>query len=172
MVNEEIIKKYIKGDCTPKEKERVEVWLQSTTVPNETDYAKEFAASRDRIWNEIREDIPQKQNKVIPLYKTLTRYAAAACLAVGLFAGGYFILEQEQRQLDYRIQVNCDNQQYKNEQNSFEAKRVKIKGGSECIAIYFKGRTEEYVVYHPDRLPNHLPDPIYHAIQELMNKAT
>jgi len=90
MVNEELIKKYINGECTLEEKERVESWLQSTTLANETDYFKEFTASKDRIWNEISQDIPQKQTKTIPLYKNLTRYAAAACLAVALFTGGYF----------------------------------------------------------------------------------
>jgi len=90
MVNEKLIKKYINGGCTPEEKEQVEAWLHNTTVPKEDDYFKEFAASKDRVWNEIRPDIPGKQRKVVPLHKTITRYAAAACLAVGLFSGGYF----------------------------------------------------------------------------------
>jgi len=90
MVNEKLIKKYINGDCTPEEKARVEVWLHSTNVPKEDDYTREFSASKDRIWNEISQDIPPKQPKTIPLYKTITHYAAAACLAGALFTGGYF----------------------------------------------------------------------------------
>jgi len=136
MVNEKLIKKYINGNCTPEEKERVEAWLQSTTVPYEADYAKEFATSKDRIWNESEKmmveawlesdeyneslDLPdhikatqkeqawqnitgsahQENPKTIPLYKTLIRYAAAACLAGGLFAGGYFTASNNSLQED------------------------------------------------------------------------
>jgi len=95
MVNEKLIRKYINGGCTLEEKKQVEAWLHNTTVPKEDDYVKEFAASKDRVWNEIRPDIPGKQRKVVPLHKSLTRYAAAACLAAGLFVSGYYLSESD-----------------------------------------------------------------------------
>jgi len=95
MVNEKLIRKYINGGCTLEEKKQVEAWLHNTTVPKEDDYVKEFAASKDRIWNEIRQDIPQKQPKTISFYKTLNRYSAAAFLAAGLFVSGYYLSESD-----------------------------------------------------------------------------
>ncbi|MEM6843490.1 MAG: hypothetical protein AAF944_19170 [Bacteroidota bacterium] len=89
-ITKELLQKYASGHCTEAERQRVERWLfQDEEVSGEFDEEK-IATELDRRWQAIAAKMdPSHPTKVIPKYKKLTRYAAAACIVIGIFAAGF-----------------------------------------------------------------------------------
>jgi len=86
-ITPELLEKYYAGRCTETEKKAIEAWLESPEADTAFPPEERLTKIEQKMWSIIN---PGKQTKTIPLYKTITRYAAAACLAGALFAGGYF----------------------------------------------------------------------------------
>ncbi|MEM6737295.1 MAG: hypothetical protein AAGC64_12685 [Bacteroidota bacterium] len=96
-ITPELLKRYYSDGCTQEEKRLVEQWIE---LEDEEDSMNEISASaHDMIqkgaWEKIQQKVQLNQivdegSKVIPLYKKLTRYAAAACLAMAIFAAGRY----------------------------------------------------------------------------------
>ncbi|MEM9720057.1 MAG: FecR domain-containing protein [Bacteroidota bacterium] len=91
-VTRELLEKYSRGECTADETAEIETWLSS--VEDDSNLSEqEFGDSINNIRLKLHETLsdPKLKNKVIPLYKRVTRYAAAAVfLCVIGFSAYYF----------------------------------------------------------------------------------
>lgn len=89
-ITPELLKKYFDGHCTSDEKAFVESWIPG----NEDILAKmteeKVAWHTSRIWNRLQSDM-KREGRTIPLYKKITRYAAAAAVTLMAFGAGYFV---------------------------------------------------------------------------------
>lgn len=88
-ITPELLKKYVKGECTEVEKKFIEQWL-----PGDQDISAELSKKNVQkevanMWATISADM-DSGSKAIPLYrsKRLARYAAAACIILAAFFGG------------------------------------------------------------------------------------
>ncbi len=93
-VTPELLRRYSRGECTEAEIQMVERWLASTD-DDATLSEEEIGNSPERIQDKLfpalfrTEDRPKGKAPVVPLYKIVMRYAAAACLAIGIFFAGH-----------------------------------------------------------------------------------
>ncbi|MDO5968261.1 hypothetical protein Q4Q35_00435 [Flavivirga aquimarina] len=93
-VDNTLLEKYYNGFCSKVEQDIVEKWLASNKFDNSnpldlpTGESKE--AHKKKIWQDISQSLPSTTVKIIPLYKKLTRYAAAACFIMGVFFAGRY----------------------------------------------------------------------------------
>lgn len=90
---DELLQKYYAGRCTPEEKQRIEAWLESGETDETPDLPDEIKSlHKEQMWQNIMAGMerPAAATNVTTLYKKVIRYAAAACVAVGIFAGGYY----------------------------------------------------------------------------------
>ncbi|MEM6842289.1 MAG: hypothetical protein AAF944_23235 [Bacteroidota bacterium] len=87
-ISPELLKKYASGTCTEEERKLVEQWLAhddlSTTSPR-----AELAEERTQVWRSIIQNVGWSETKVAPMHRRMTRYAAAACVIIGVFAAGF-----------------------------------------------------------------------------------
>ena len=92
-IDGELLQKYYAGRCTPKEEKMVQAWLESGESDEKLDLPDEIkSAHKEQMWQNITAGIgrPAAATNVTTLYKKVIRYAAAACVAIGLFVGGYY----------------------------------------------------------------------------------
>ncbi|MEM9260613.1 MAG: hypothetical protein AAGA62_13260, partial [Bacteroidota bacterium] len=89
-VSKELLQRYFSGDCSATERQLVEAWLSSDQpAPPLALDEKTKATYRDEMWRNIDEETRSNWNaRVVPFYKHLLRYAAAACLLIAVFFGG------------------------------------------------------------------------------------
>ncbi len=78
-----LLEKYASGNCTPEECRRVEEWM-----PGDADITRYVSEDKlemvsGQMWQNISRNTRQPAKKVA-LYKSLIRYAAAACMVLGL----------------------------------------------------------------------------------------
>ncbi|MDR7129532.1 ferric-dicitrate binding protein FerR (iron transport regulator) [Algoriphagus sp. 4150] len=88
-ITEELLKRYSEGHCTDEEVEAVEAWLLNSDSEEGVQYREEFSGAKSKIWLRLSSRFPQKDTAVIPLYKTIVRYAAVISI---LMAVGFVIL--------------------------------------------------------------------------------
>ncbi|MEM9675599.1 MAG: hypothetical protein AAF992_23615 [Bacteroidota bacterium] len=88
MTNELLIK-YAKGQCAPEEKGLVEAWLSEIEHPDLPSYDDELDEITPKVWSRLSQQLPKGGAKVVPMYKRVMHYVAAACLAMGLFFAGH-----------------------------------------------------------------------------------
>lgn len=121
-VTKELIQKYWEDRCTPKEKEVIEHWLAAKARESTDLDLATMDRSEDRVWDRFNENIIpdyRKPTKVIPLYKKVARYAAAACLAAMFFGAGYFVdketsdqVVQNEQKKDRGLRIYGENGAY------------------------------------------------------------
>lgn len=87
-VTPELLKKYANDQCTPEEKAFLESWIPGNEDILVKMLPEKVAMYRLREWNRLQLQI-KGQGRVIPLYKKITRYATAACIAIVFFGAGY-----------------------------------------------------------------------------------
>ena len=84
----ELLEKYLRGLCSPEEKAAVEQWLTSS----EDEVSELSAEAISEMKQNVRRSLPPflDNNKplVVPLYMQVIRYAAAACIIIGVFVAG------------------------------------------------------------------------------------
>lgn len=86
---DELLRKYQEGTCTPEEKALVESWyLREAKAAEDQLPEPDYAQIRDEIWNTLP---PNRTVRIIPL----RRIAAAASILLLLSAGGYFLLHKK-----------------------------------------------------------------------------
>ncbi|MEM6845823.1 MAG: hypothetical protein AAF632_26675 [Bacteroidota bacterium] len=100
IITKELLRRFHEGLCTEEERRAVERWLSTPDdIPAEVDLdaTRIFEESRESVWAKItdmqseltpssREGEPRK---VIPLHRRVSRYAAVACIIIGIFAAGF-----------------------------------------------------------------------------------
>lgn len=163
-VGQSLLDKYASGQCTPAEKAVVEAWLANTDDQIQEMHVQEFSASKSRIWAGISKDLPVKKSKEVFISQPVIRYAAAACITALLGIGSFFISTNQQQKNITDTSLICQGYEHTVPNPSFEAKMVKVKGGSEFIGIYLKAREEEFAVYYPGRLPERMAPAMRNAI--------
>ncbi|MGD1895052.1 MAG: hypothetical protein ACFB15_31220 [Cyclobacteriaceae bacterium] len=100
IITKELLRRFHEGLCSEEERTAVEKWLRSTDdIPSVIDinYRREYEESKEAIWEKITEMGPDlassssesKRGKVVSLYQRISRYAAVACLIIGICIG-YF----------------------------------------------------------------------------------
>ncbi|MEM6736535.1 MAG: hypothetical protein AAF620_10755 [Bacteroidota bacterium] len=108
-VTEKLIQKYWENKCTPDEKKAIEMWLASRErEATDLDLAT-MNKVEDRVWNKLNENIDgdqKEETKIVPLYKKITRYAAAACIAIAIFAAGRYSTSLEYNELTSQESTN------------------------------------------------------------------
>jgi len=88
-VDSELLQKYHAGLCTPEEEKTVESWLASGEYLESLDLTEtEKTAHKEHMWQQIIGATKHTQVKVIPLYKKIIQYAAAACFIIAVFFAG------------------------------------------------------------------------------------
>jgi hypothetical protein len=89
-ITEELLKSYSTDKCTSEEIKAVELWLSSEkyTIPDLS--TSELAEVKSRTWSRLSPLLQEKETPVIPLYKTLSRYVAAACIVITVFFAGRY----------------------------------------------------------------------------------
>jgi ferric-dicitrate binding protein FerR (iron transport regulator) len=86
---EELIKRYLEGNCTPEEQALVESWhLEEFKNSSETPSLRDISATHEQMRNTI---IAHAQHKTRILWP---RIAAAASVLIALSAGGYLLLHK------------------------------------------------------------------------------
>lgn len=93
-VTAELLKKYISGECTPEEQLLVENW-----VPGDEDITLHIPEEKlkqlsEEIWQNI-EPAAGQQTIVASIGRPIARYAAAACLVIGIAYAAMFLLRQD-----------------------------------------------------------------------------
>ncbi|MEM0941317.1 MAG: hypothetical protein AAF600_12075 [Bacteroidota bacterium] len=91
-ITKKLPSKYALNQFNPAEKEVVESWLKKTDDTDTTPFRTDFVKAKPRMWRNIN---LKKQTKIIPLYKKLTRYAAAACILMAVFIVGRYATTAE-----------------------------------------------------------------------------
>ncbi|MEM9673170.1 MAG: hypothetical protein ACFB15_30220 [Cyclobacteriaceae bacterium] len=86
-ISPELLKKYATGNCTEEERRLVEQWLADDNLSTTSPRAK-LEAERTQVWQNIAHKIGWKETKVVPMYRRITRYAAVACIIIGIFMAG------------------------------------------------------------------------------------
>ncbi|MEM6738199.1 MAG: hypothetical protein AAF620_19235, partial [Bacteroidota bacterium] len=97
-ITKELLKRHSQGLCTDEEKKAVEEWFETYENPfgDETIFDRN-KIDREGIWSKLSEITTGLQGKpnfgntqTIPLYRSVARYAAAACILLMTFFGGRF----------------------------------------------------------------------------------
>lgn len=95
-ITKELLNKHSKGLCTEDERKAVEAWFEMDET-SETGLrmftGKEV--NKERIWSRVLQDLPLMRTqsgtyKIIPLYRSVVRYAAAVSILLITFFGGRF----------------------------------------------------------------------------------
>ncbi|MEM6843344.1 MAG: hypothetical protein AAF632_14040 [Bacteroidota bacterium] len=90
-ITPQLLVRYQQNRCTPAEVRAVEQWLLATDDESSSLTEAQLARMQTEIWDAISPEVlGSKSNKIIPLPKRVTRYAAAACVIIGTFFLGYF----------------------------------------------------------------------------------
>lgn len=87
-ISKELLAKYAKNECSPKEKRFVENWLDESDTLNMINEEGEFKKYQADTWDKIAQISGFGKRKVIPLSRRFFQYAAAACIIFGAFIGG------------------------------------------------------------------------------------
>ena len=93
-ITKELLNKHSKGLCSEEERIAVEEWFEMDEVPaTGLRMFRGKEVNKERIWSRVLQDLPLMGNqsgstRTIPLYKKLTRYAAAVCIIFAAFFGG------------------------------------------------------------------------------------
>ncbi|MEM6841822.1 MAG: hypothetical protein AAF632_06325 [Bacteroidota bacterium] len=87
-VTAELIRKYHLGQCSPEEAVAVERWLRSESEEDSVLAEEELDKMADNVWQSVSSRLDTGSAPAVPLYKKLTRYAAAACIIIGVFVAG------------------------------------------------------------------------------------
>lgn len=89
-IDKKLLEKYFQGNCTETEKKLVEEWLEAETYEEPLKLER---AQKDQVKTLMWQDILAKVNEdaqapVFPLYQRALRYAAVACVFLGVFMAG------------------------------------------------------------------------------------
>lgn len=83
-ISPELIEKYFLETCSAEEQKAVEQWLSNNTDEDSNLSNSTLEKMQSNIWNSFSKSRSPNTTKVIPIYKKITRYAAAACITIGL----------------------------------------------------------------------------------------
>lgn len=95
-ITKELLQRHSLGICSEAERKAVEEWFNSK---EDTDtglaMVEDEEINEDRVWSKLGQLSPELQSfdtpgNIIPLYRSLARYAAAACIIFLAFFGGRF----------------------------------------------------------------------------------
>ncbi|MEM9389689.1 MAG: hypothetical protein AAGA02_04400 [Bacteroidota bacterium] len=90
-VTRELIKKYLRRECSEEERQHIEKWLESEEGEKAFPDESKLPQLASEMWKNISEDMESHdQTPVIPLHHRVVRYAAAACVIFAAFFGGRF----------------------------------------------------------------------------------
>ncbi|MEM0941814.1 MAG: hypothetical protein AAGI25_18805 [Bacteroidota bacterium] len=95
-ITKELLERYGKGLCTEEEKKAIERWFEMIENPTKSDrVALNKNINKERVWSQLSQAVPELlvgsgNTQNIPMYRKLTRYAAAACIIFAAFFGGRF----------------------------------------------------------------------------------
>ncbi|MEQ6118101.1 hypothetical protein [Reichenbachiella sp. MALMAid0571] len=90
-VTSSLLRKYVAGLCTPQEAQEVESWMSSfedDAVLSPEEIGNSPQIIRERLYGVLFGS--GEKTPVIPLYKKLVKYVAAACIIFATFFGGRF----------------------------------------------------------------------------------
>ncbi|MEM9328853.1 MAG: hypothetical protein AAGA85_24525 [Bacteroidota bacterium] len=106
IITKELLRRYHQGLCNDEERRAVERWLNSDgDLPTTTDLVPkdQFEEKKDLIWSKMVQTAPELSapdgggidesdvnTPVVPLYRSMLKYAAAACILFAVFFGGRF----------------------------------------------------------------------------------
>ncbi|MGD1895065.1 MAG: hypothetical protein ACFB15_31285 [Cyclobacteriaceae bacterium] len=170
-ISEELILRYYSGECSEEERQFVEKWLESSE-DEPSKYSDEFISqikeetwdkilsekiNREQIRSEVSQELPtvkgqklttKKDEKVVPMYKRIIRYAAVACLFIGTFFLGYIASPNAQadtietsQQLTDVLHVYGGNDTYA----KMDAARYRIKFEG-TLSLYNGSQTPQQIV--------------------------
>ena len=92
-ISEQLLRKYILGHCTEEEAQFIEKWLASEDDVSSNLREVDLSQMRKRTWEAIEKSnhasFKKADKKVVPLYKQVMRYAAVACVIIGVFVAGF-----------------------------------------------------------------------------------
>ena len=107
-ITQTLLRKYIAGQCTEAETRFIEQWMNSAEGVR-SDYSNEEVSEMKKgTWDKLRKNYQltssfeklekkilaasnseSKRVKIVSLYQIFFRYAAAACIIIGIFAAGF-----------------------------------------------------------------------------------
>lgn len=82
-IDEEILTRYVNGECSPEEKKRIATWLDESIDLDDKLYTKEFQIIKADLWDKL--SLKTHPAKTVHLYQRIIWYAAA-CLLPGIAA--------------------------------------------------------------------------------------
>ena len=147
---EKLLDSYLSGEASAAEKERVEQWLANTNNPS-AEWQQMAAADRTQwlsfLYSNIRQDIGNKNAKIIPIkrLKTLWRSIAAVAAVLIIFFSVYLIQSTSDNQealVEQTVLKTAANQ--KQELALADGSKVWVNSGSELTyPKTFDGKTRE-----------------------------
>ena len=88
-ISNELLRKYIRGECNPNEKKAVENWMESSEVQGnlaEEQLATSIDSIREKLFSEIF--AKSSRGRIIPLYKKVLKYTVAASIVLAVYMAG------------------------------------------------------------------------------------
>lgn len=96
-ITKELLERHSKGLCTEEEKKAVEQWFEELEGPvMSTRSFTEIEENKKATWGKLSNLVPELEGnfgtdtRTIPLYHSIVRYAAVACIIFVSFFGGRF----------------------------------------------------------------------------------